>query len=126
MKRCMLAAISIQGKESISLNLTTLTHYGDQKQFITESIILDKMLSRCRRLGQCRRIVVWNFHQAYLDLLTLLPCLMYLYGLCVYVRARVLVFDTGSWAFFCNSLLMQLVGLQFPQSFLVTWFFART
>lgn len=58
----MLAAISIQGGESISSNLTTPIHYGDQKQFTTESIILDKDLVAVSETGAMQKTsCYWNF-----------------------------------------------------------------
>lgn len=64
MKKCMLAATSTQGEEFISLNLTTPTLYGGQKQFTTESIILDKGVA-VSEAGLCRRChFIWNFLQA--------------------------------------------------------------
>lgn len=53
MKKYMRAATSTQGRGSISLSLTTPTHCGGQKQFTTESIILDKNLTHHVRGEGC-------------------------------------------------------------------------
>lgn len=97
MKKCMLAAISTQGEESTFLNLTTLTHYGGQKQFTTECIILDKALILLE-VGVVRKTSCYlELTSSILDYLTSLSCLMCLW-LCV--RMCVLVnFDTGNEAF---------------------------
>lgn len=79
MKKYMLAAISTQGKESIFSNLTTPTRYGGQKQFITESIILDKDLAAVPEFGAVQKMSCYlKLPSSILDLLTLLPCLVYL------------------------------------------------
>lgn len=80
----MLVAISTQGGESIFSNLITPTHYGGQKQFTTESIILDKNLVAVSEAGAMQKTSCYlELPSSILDLWSLLPCLMYLYGVCV-------------------------------------------
>lgn len=90
MKKYMLAAISTQGEGSISLNLTTPIHYGGQKQFTTESIILDKDHHVVLEAGQ-RTSCCLELRSSILDFLTLLLCLMYICMACVCVNL-----ETGS------------------------------
>lgn len=91
MKKCMLAAISIQGKESTFLNLTTLIHYGGQKQFTTECIILDKALMLLE-VGVVRKTSCYlELTSIILDYLTSLSRLMYLCCVCKCVCLLILI-----------------------------------
>lgn len=71
MKKCMLAATSTQGEEFISLNLTTPTHYGDQKQFTTESITLDKAVAVAEAGAVQKTSFYLEFSSNVMDLLSL-------------------------------------------------------
>lgn len=109
MKKYTLAAISTQGKESIFLNLTTPIRYGGQKQFTTECIILDKVLAAVSESGAVQKMSCYlKLPSSILDLLTLITLSgvsVWGFNVCVCVCVN---FDTGSWSFFCSSVLMQV------------------